>query len=272
MPRHDEEGRGESRQWRDERDREPYRGQRGREDFDRGSESEYEYRRGHSRQEPWGDQRAEQRGRGGQGRYGSGQSSDYMRSGGGETGAGQGGYGSAGYGERGGNYMTGMGRPGYDEGRVTSGQHQRTDTDRYGGTAGDRFNAEGWYGGPQRYSQSGRSEDYGGQYGSQYGHGDQRGPGRHHQHDRDYMSWRERQLGEYDRQYGEWRNQQARSYDEDYDNWRRERQEKFSKEFASWREKISGKPENNPSPAAEETGTQTVSQTSSTHKSGKTGA
>lgn len=228
------------------------------EEYGRG-ESEFDYRRGHSRQQPWEGDRDY-----GQGDYG-GRNDGAPRSGG--------------------NYVTGIGRQGYDAQRGLYGESEaqgagdnyRDPGRRYGRTSANRFNEQGWYGGPDRFAQGNRSSSggYGGQYGSQYdptggrsGHG-QSGQSQHHD-DPDYMSWRERQLGEYDRQYRDWRDAQARSYDEDYGSWRKERQEKFGKDFSSWRESQSAKSGAAKSSVGSSTGagTSSVSGTSSNGKSG----
>lgn len=204
------------------------------EEYGHGSDSEFDYRRSHAREQTqaWADRRDRSQ-RPDEG-YGS-SDSDYAR--------------------RGGNYVTGVGRPGYDEDRQ-SGTHHSDDRlgrgRRYGPTAARRFNEQGWYGGPDRFS-AGADEDDGGP----------------HRDDPDYASWRRQKLGEYDRQYREWRQAQARSHDEEYANWRKERQETFGKEFLSWREKLAAKPtaagNENSSSAG---GTRSDGKTSSSGKSG----
>lgn len=138
----------------------------------------------------------------------------------------------------GGNYVTGLGRQGYG-GRGHDGGGDRILSyrdGRFGPTSARRFNEEGWYGGPDRYS-----DDYPAAGGAADRSVD---PDRRREsggiRDPEYVAWRERQLGEYDRQYRDWRAAQARSYDEEYGAWRKERDDRFHREFSSWREKREG--------------------------------
>ncbi len=152
-------------------------------------------------------------------------------------------------GRSGGNYVTGMGQPGYMPGPGDHRDHysdtrQHAEREygggRYGPTSARHFNEGGWYGGPDRFSEPGPdrghpSRHYSAEYGGQYGSQSWRGGGEH-LGDPDYLDWRERQLGEFDRQYRDWRDAQARRYDEEYGNWRKERQDRFHRDFSQWRE------------------------------------
>lgn len=62
----------------------------------------------------------------------------------------------------GGNYVTGIGRPGFDPARDKPRQSDERHSggeDRYGATAAKRFNEQGWYGGPERFAADAGNEN-----------------------------------------------------------------------------------------------------------------
>lgn len=56
-----------------------------------------------------------------------------------------------------------------------------------------------------------------------------------HDHEPDYIHWRNTRLESHDRDYDRWRDEQARKYDEEYKGFRGQRHETFSRDFHSWR-------------------------------------
>jgi hypothetical protein len=94
---------------------------------------------------------------------------------------------------------------------------------------GGQSNFGGGYQGGSQYGGYGGPSDYTGAYGSRQGQGqDQSRQGQQdrHDHEPDYLHWREQQMARFDKDYADWRN---------------ERRQKFSSDFETWR---NGRPEN----------------------------
>jgi hypothetical protein len=56
-----------------------------------------------------------------------------------------------------------------------------------------------------------------------------------HDHEPDYLHWRNRQLSNYDQDYARWRDEQARKHDEEYRSFRDQRRSQFHSSFDDWR-------------------------------------
>lgn len=108
---------------------------------------------------------------------------------------------------------------GYGQGGGMSGQG-------YGGNYGD--NQERWHGGHQGYRGQSGYETGGYAPGSQIwdepARGYARGRGGHdHDHEPDYLHWREQQMRGFDEDYAAWRNERRQKFSSDFDTWRRNR-------------------------------------------------
>jgi hypothetical protein len=56
-----------------------------------------------------------------------------------------------------------------------------------------------------------------------------------HEHDPDYLRWRDEQMRGHDRDYSEWRRHQQAQYDDQYKQFRTDRREHFGRTFHQWR-------------------------------------